>query len=130
MAKFSTLSSKEIEQVLQGGRRYRSRSLLMFVKPVQFVDSVDTSQKLGKVAFIAPKRLGSAVVRNRCKRLLRAGLAKANEVAEISDICDSHSIILMATPKTAERNSLQIKEEIVELFAKVDCGVTHKDKSN
>jgi len=130
MAKFSTLGSKEIEQVLQSGRRYRSRSLLMFVKPVQFTDNAGSGQELGKVAFIAPKRLGSAVLRNRCKRLLRAGLAKAREDRELNDMCDNYSIILMATPKTAEQNSLQIKEEIAELLAKAGCGGAHKDKSN
>jgi len=130
MTKFSTLGSKEIERVLQGGRRYRSRSLLMFVMPVQLADGADTSQKLGKVAFVAPKRLGNAVLRNRCKRLLRAGLAKATEDTRLSSICDSNGIILMATPKTAEQNSLQIKEEIIELLTKPAMDAAHKDKNN
>ena len=130
MTKFSTLGSKEIERVLQGGRRYRSRSLLMFVMPVQGADAADSSQKLGKVAFIAPKRLGNAVLRNRCKRLLRAGLAKATEGTKLSSICDSNDVILMAAPKTAERNSLQIGEETIELLTKSAVDAAHKDKSN
>jgi len=98
--------------------------------PVQGADAADSSQKLGKVAFIAPKRLGNAVLRNRCKRLLRAGLAKATEGTGLSSICDNNSIILMATPKTAERNSLQIGEETIELLTKSAVDAAHKDKSN
>ena len=116
MARFHTLSSEDIQRVLQGGRRYRSRSLLMFAKPAQCKDGADDRQALGQVAFIAPKRLGNAVLRNRCKRVLRAGLLMNRETFVSSGICDNYSIIFMATAKTAEQSSLQIAKEIKQFF--------------
>ena len=116
MARFHTLSSEDIQRVLQGGLRYRSRSLLMFAVPVQCKGDEGDSRGLGQVAFIAPKRLGNAVLRNRCKRLLRAGLLMNRETFVSSGICDNYSIIFMATAKTAEQSSLQIAKEIKQFF--------------
>ena len=127
MAKFSTLGSKDIAQLLQSGRRYRSRSLLMFVTPAH-CEAASSTQ--GKVALIAPKRLGNAVLRNRCKRLLRAGFERSRKNAEISTICDNSSIIFMATPKTSEQSSVQIAEEITRLLTEFSNEVTHKDRSD
>ena len=111
MAGLKNLSSKEIERVLRSGRRYRGRALLIFVK------QADPDQP-GRRAFIAPKRLGSAVLRNRCKRLMRAGFNQAQS-AGCSSIYDYNDIILMATNGTCQQSSVDISEEIRQVFAKV-----------
>lgn len=49
----------------------------------------------GRVAFVAPKRLGNAVFRNRCKRVLRACAREAGLPAEGRDV------VLLATRETA-----------------------------
>ena len=49
---------------------------------------------LGKVAFVAPKRLGNAVFRNRCKRVLREAARQSGLPLEGADI------ILFATRRT------------------------------
>lgn len=56
-------SKKEIERLFQSGRRSSSSCMTVL--------SLDT-QGGGRCAFIAGKKLGSAPVRSRCKRLLRA----------------------------------------------------------
>lgn len=54
-----------------------------------------SSEAEGRVAFVAPKRIGCAVVRNRCKRVLRACAGEAGLPAAGKDV------VLMATPATA-----------------------------
>jgi len=111
MVKPKSLKSADIAHVLKSGRRYKSRSLLVFVK------RIDAGEQ-GKIAFIAPKRLGLAVLRNRCKRLMRAGFAQARSTPVIT-ICDYYDIILMATERTHRINSVQIAEDLAKTFAKI-----------
>ncbi|MCL2403883.1 MAG: ribonuclease P protein component [Coriobacteriia bacterium] len=118
MTRFTTLSSKGITATLQSGRRHRSRSLLAFVDALSNESSEGPDSLLAKIAFIAPKRLGNAVLRNRCKRLLRAGMTLALENARVRVICDNNNIILMANPKTVEADSSQIAEEIISILEK------------
>lgn len=56
-------------------------------------DSVDEGDS-GRVAFVAAKRLGCAVVRNRSKRVLREAARACGLPVQGRDI------ILFATPKT------------------------------
>lgn len=57
-------SKREFEKVFSSGRRVNHRLVRATVLRCDEGD-------LGKVAFVAPKRLGNAVFRNRCKRVLR-----------------------------------------------------------
>ena len=60
-----TIKSKaEFGEVFSRGRRYNSRLLCITVLS-------DDEGGPGKVAFVAAKRLGNAVFRNRCKRVMR-----------------------------------------------------------
>jgi ribonuclease P protein component len=130
MTKLKTLASKDIAAIIQNGRRYRSRSFLVFVEPLGPDTCCAASQKSGKVAFIAPKRLGNAVLRNRCKRLLRAGFAASRQCSEEDFIYDYFNIILMATPKTPKRSSVDIAEEMTQLFTGLLKDATNKNMSN
>jgi len=125
MTKFDTLSSKEIERTMKSGRRYRGRSLLVFVAPVtevlKIADPISLRKGKGKVAFISPKRLGGAVLRNRCRRVLRAGLTSAlgfERSADYHILCEENNIILMAGALTLPLSSKQIAEEIAQIFDK------------
>ena len=57
-------SKRDFEEVFSGGKRVSHRLVRATVLKCNEGD-------LGKVAFVAPKRLGNAVYRNRCKRVLR-----------------------------------------------------------
>jgi len=111
MVKLTSLNSQNIAAVLKSGRRYPSRSLLVFVRRVD-------AGRQGRLAVIAPKRLGLAVRRNRCKRLLRAGFAQVAR-EEGSSIYDNYDIILMATERTDQASSLQLADELKRVFAKL-----------
>lgn len=59
-------SSTEISYLFTHGRRYSTPFLTLIVNPNEKHDQV------GRVAFIAGKKLGNAVWRNRAKRRMRA----------------------------------------------------------
>jgi ribonuclease P protein component len=65
-------STREIDTLFKEGRRASSPLLTALSMPVS-----ERRGPEGRVAFVAGKKLGGAVVRNRCKRVLRAGVARA-----------------------------------------------------
>ena len=81
-------SRKDFEHVFTQGKRYNHPLIRMVIC------GSSNEGDPGRVAFVAAKRLGCAVVRNRSKRVLR----------EAARTCrlprDGYEIILFATPKT------------------------------
>lgn len=102
-----TIKRKEdIERLFQTGRRSSS----FFVTVIEIAND-DSS--LGRCAFIAGKRLGSAPVRSRCKRVMR-------EVArEIGAPWQGHDIVFIARRKliSARHDDLvkRIEKQLQEL---------------
>ncbi len=96
-------SRREFEQVFSEGKRYNSRLVRICVLKGGEGDA-------GKVAFVAAKRLGNAVVRNRCKRVLR-------EAARICDVPrEQSSVILFATPQTRNVHPQELARVLAELL--------------
>ena len=60
-------SSKDIDFLFKHGRRINSD--LLSIRVCELSKECD---RRGRVAFIAGKKLGNAVFRNRCKRVMRA----------------------------------------------------------
>ena len=86
-----TIKSRlDFEHVFHQGRRYNHPLIRMVI-----CDARNEGDS-GRVAFVAAKRLGCAVVRNRSKRVLREA-ARAYGLP-----VDGKDIILFATPKTRE----------------------------
>ena len=55
----------DFKEIIQGGKRIQDKNLVLWYKPA----SLDTCKK--RMGLVVSKKLGSAVVRNRTKRLLR-----------------------------------------------------------
>ena len=83
-------SSEQISRVFNLGTRFSSGEIRIIVKQVD-----DQRDPCGRVAFIAGKKLGNAVVRNRSKRVLRAA------AHEVGLPAAGYDVLLMATPRTA-----------------------------
>lgn len=64
-------SSREIDAVFRGAKRASGRLLTVLAAPTP--EGRDVS---GRVAFVAGKRIGRAVVRNRARRVLRAAVRR------------------------------------------------------
>ena len=102
-------SKKEFERVFSGGRRYNHRLVRITVLKA-------SEGGLNKVAFVAPKRLGNAVFRNRCKRVLRAAARECGLPSEDADI------IMFATRTTHDASSEDVARALSQLLRK--AGVT------
>lgn len=98
-------SKKEFERVFSGGRRYNHRLVRITVLRV-------SEGGLNKVAFVAPKRLGNAVFRNRCKRVLRAAAYECGLPSEDA------SIIMFATKATHGASSVEVAHALSQLLRK------------
>jgi ribonuclease P protein component len=66
-------SSREIDAVFRESQRVSSSLITALIK-----GTPEGRGQTGRVAFVAGKRIGNAVVRNRAKRVLRAAVRRAN----------------------------------------------------
>lgn len=95
-------SRKEFEQVFGGGRRYNH--------PLVRICVLRGTGDAGKVAFVAAKRLGNAVFRNRCKRVLREAARQCDLPIVGADI------ILFATRATHGSKPQEVADALSKLL--------------
>lgn len=109
MAKARTIaSSSEIGDALRQGQR-RSTSVVT----VHLYATPEQRGRDGRVAYIAAKRLGGAVWRNRSRRVLREALRLAGGPVSGMDM------LLVATRVTAETSPTEVAQAIVEILRRL-----------
>lgn len=103
-------SKQDFERVFKGGRRYNHPLVRTTVLLV-------SDNRPGRVAFVAPKRLGNAVFRNRCKRVLREAARACGLPADGADV------ILFATRATHDAHPCEVAQSLGRLMerARVAC---------
>lgn len=101
-------SAKAFERVFKKGRRGRSPFVRVSVLACE-------GSEQPSVAFVAPKRLGNAVYRNRCKRVLREA-ARASGLPLLG-----YDVILFATDRTHSATPEELGRGLRSALAK--CGV-------
>lgn len=99
-------SRRDFERVFHQGRSYRHPLMRMTVC------SVEHEGDPARVAFVAAKRLGCAVVRNRSKRVLREA-ARACGLPR-----PGYELILFATPRTRTSSPSEMQAALRSLSAR------------
>lgn len=104
-------SPREIERVFDRGRRAGGHLLVVFAG-----DTPEHRGPGGRVAFIAGKRIGGAVTRNRCKRVLREACRRAGCPWSGKDVA------LVARPRLADAPHEEVDRELASALRR--AGVT------
>lgn len=120
-AKHVTLSSTEIGIVLKEGKRLHSSACSVFI-----LKTVDQRDLEGRVAYVAAKRLGGAVWRNRSKRVLRAAVSFAGGAIP------GYDIVIVAKKNTEVLGAQKVAYELEHLFnkagARMGTGIMGKNE--
>lgn len=96
-------SKRDFERAFSRGRRFNDQLLRIRVA------ASDEGAPSG-VAFVAAKRLGNAVFRNRCKRVLR-------EAARLCGLPgDGYDVLLFATSRTHDSSPEQVASSLRKLL--------------
>ena len=104
-------ASSDFAAALRGPRGARAGSTLIVVHANQ------TDARAGqppRVGFVVSKAVGTAVVRNRTKRRLRALVA-----ARVGDIPAGTDVVVRANPVAAQADSLTLGAELDRLLGRV-----------
>jgi ribonuclease P protein component len=99
-------SRKHFSRVFTCGRR--TRTALVRVQSLRSNNEGDPTE----VAFVAAKRLGNAVYRNKCKRLLREAARKCSLPAT------GYGILLFATPQTHDAHVDYVARDLAHALVK------------
>ena len=98
-------SRQDFERVFSRGRRFNHRLVRITV-------AASGEGGPGRVAFVAPKRLGNAVFRNHCKRVLREAAREAGLPSE------DHDVIMFATHATHDAKPSDVSVALRTLLGK------------
>lgn len=91
-------SGSQIDLIFNKGTHFNSRDISL----ISYADDEAQRDPSGRVAVIAGKRIGNAVVRNRSKRVIRAA------AQEVGLPCKGHDVVLIATRRTGSAPHSQL----------------------
>lgn len=94
-------SARDMDSVFRTGRRHSTGLVIVLCR-----ESPEGRGPQGRVAFVAGKKLGNAVVRNRTKRVLRAA------VRGVGGPWPGYDVVLMGRPSTAAGDPRKLEEAL------------------
>jgi ribonuclease P protein component len=104
-------SSREIDNVFREAKRSAHPLIIVLV-----TSTPEGRGRTGRVAFIAGKKLGNAVIRNRSKRVLREAARRCKGPWE------GYDILLIARPSTRDAASEELETALQAQLSRL--GVT------
>jgi|TARA_X000000368_G_scaffold348203_1_gene287917 ribonuclease P protein component, eubacterial len=109
--KLLSLSKKEDFKSLLTGRKLSNKYLTIFFKNLS-----GKSNKNLNISFVAQKKLGNAVKRNKIKRRLKNIM---NQISKIIKINLNYSYLIIAKKNIIDGNFFDIKEVILKDYKKI-----------
>ena len=106
-----SLSKNEDFKSLLSGKKISNKYLTIFFKSLS-----GKSNKYLNISFVAQKKLGNAVKRNKIKRRLRSIMS---QMIEISKINFNYSYLLIAKKSIINAKFTDIKEAIIKDYKKI-----------
>ena len=100
-------SSDEIGAIVRSGKRLQASSVTVLI-----ARTPEQRDPRGRVAFIAPKKLGPAVLRNRAKRLLREAYRASHASHAGQDL------ILMANRRTVQVPQFELVADVQKVLVR------------
>ena len=110
-SKISSLSKSEDFKNLLNGKRISNPYSLIFFKKIS-----SKSNKLLNVSFVAKKKIGNAVKRNKIKRRLRSIM---NDAIKTINMNLSYSYLFIAKKNIYDANYKMLKDSILKDLTKV-----------
>ena len=110
-AKLLSLSKNEDFKSLLNGKKISNKYLTIFFKNLS-----GKSNKYLNISFVAQKKLGNAVKRNKIKRRLRNIM---NQILKISKINLNYSYLLIAKKNIIDAKFFDIKEVMLKDYKKI-----------
>jgi ribonuclease P protein component len=101
-------SPSDIDRLFKHGRRASGPLLVLLASP-----TADGRDARGRVMFVAGRKLGNAVVRNRCKRMLREAVCRSGGPWASKDVA------LMARAGVATAAPAELDEALRPLLAQL-----------
>ena len=106
-----SLSKNEDFKSLLNGKKISNKYLTIFFKSLS-----GKSNKYLNISFVAQKKLGNAVKRNKIKRRLRNIM---NQIVKISKINLNYSYLFITKKNIIDANFSDIKEVILKAYKKI-----------
>ncbi|MDX1415345.1 MAG: ribonuclease P protein component [Candidatus Promineifilaceae bacterium] len=119
--RFRLRKRSDVMRVRRMGQRYRHPLAILLVapSPAAVKEKADSSEMSGRdgsrFAVVASRRVGSAVTRNRAKRLLREALR--SQLGQIEPGWDG---MLIARQATAHAGYVEVERAVATLLARAD----------
>lgn len=107
--------TKDFKKVYDNAEAYHSSKLVLFV--------LHTSNPIIRIGFVAGKKVGNAVQRNRVKRLLRE-VYRLNK----NNLSSGIDLVVVAKKASSEMSFKEVEQELLRLYKKAGLIRSEKNK--